>query len=279
MKIFSSLSKGWSLGMASLKIINKNKKLMLFPVISGMSLLLVTVAIVGGGFLFFDEHSFDAFLSDDNSSNIALYVASFLFYLINYFIVIFFNVGLVFCAKKAINNEPTSFSEGVSFAATRISTIFSWAILAATVGVILNAIQEKAGGIGKIITSVIGVVWNIATFFVVPIIAYEDVNAIQALKKSALMMKEKFGESIGANFSFGLFSIIGFLISAIIAVPLWFIHPFLGIGAGVLLIGFAQIFVSTGQMVFISAVYQKTNGKDIALEFNEDVLDDIFIKK
>ena len=279
MKFFNSLSKGWTLGMSSLKIINKNKSLMLFPVISGISLLLLTIAVVGGGYFFFDETTFNQLFTDDFSSNIALYACSFLFYFINYFVIIFFNVGLVFCAKKVMNNEPTSFNEGVKFASKRLSTIFSWAILAATVGIILKAIQENSGNIGKVITSIIGVVWNIATFFVMPIIAYEDVSAIQALKKSTSMMKEKFGESIGANFSFGLFSLIGFLISLAIAIPLAFIHPFLGIGVGIVLIGFTQIFVSTGQMVFISAVYQKTNNPDIAIEFREDILDDIFIKK
>lgn len=279
MKFFNSLSKGWDLGIESLKVINKNKSLMLFPVISGISLFLLTVAIVGGGYFFFDETTFNESFSDDFSSNATLYVCSFFFYLINYFVVIFFNVGLVFCAKKVMNNEPTSFNEGLNFASKRLSTIFSWAVLASTVGIILKAIQDNSGNIGKIVTSIIGVVWNIATFFVVPIIAYEDVNAIQALKKSAAMMKQKFGESIGANFSFGLFSFIGILISVIIAFFFWLIHPFVGIGVGIVLIGFTQIFVSTGQMVFISAVYQKTNNPETAIDYREDLLDDIFVKK
>lgn len=279
MKFFNSLSKGWDLGIESLKVINKNKSLMLFPVISGISLFLLTVAIVGGGYFFFDETTFNEIFSDDFSSNATLYVCSFFFYLINYFVVIFFNVGLVFCAKKVMNNEPTSFNEGLNFASKRLSTIFSWAVLASTVGIILKAIQDNSGNIGKIVTSIIGVVWNIATFFVVPIIAYEDVNAVQALKKSAAMMKQKFGESIGANFSFGLFSFIGVLISGIIAFFFWLIHPFVGIGVGIVLIGFTQIFVSTGQMVFISAVYQKTNNPETAIDYREDLLDDIFVKK
>ena len=64
-----------------------------------------------------------------------------------YFIVVFFNVGLVYCARLILEGEETSFAEGISYAMTRTQTIFAWAALAATVGMILKTIQEKAGPI------------------------------------------------------------------------------------------------------------------------------------
>ena len=100
----------------------------------------------------------------------------FLFYLINYFIIVFFNVGLVHYAKMILEGKETSVSEGIQYATTRAGTILAWASLAATVGIILKTIQERSGAIGSIIVSIIGMVWSIATFFVVPVIAYEDVN-------------------------------------------------------------------------------------------------------
>jgi len=153
-------------------------------------------------------------------------------------------------------------------------------VLAATVGLILKSIQENAGNLGRIITGIIGMVWGIATFFVVPVIAYEDVDPIQAVKRSAQIMKDKWGESIGANFSFGLFSLIGIFF---VALPIGFflgatINPIAGMIVGILIFILVQIVVSAANMVFLAAAYQHVNNEPIG-HFEEDVLDDVFIQK
>src|SRR6202011_2079960 len=106
----------------------------------------------------------------------------------------------------------------------------SWAIFAATVGTILRAIQDKVGALGKIITGLIGIVWSIATFFVVPVIAYENLGPIDAFKRSAEIMKEKWGESLGSTFSFGLLRLVAFIL---VCFPLFclglIINPIVGI--------------------------------------------------
>jgi hypothetical protein len=56
--------------------------------------------------------------------------------------------------------------------------------------------------LGKIITGLVGIVWSVAIFFVTPVIACENLGPNAAFKKSAMLMKEKWGESIGAGFSF-----------------------------------------------------------------------------
>jgi len=48
--------------------------------------------------------------------------------------------------------------------------------VAATVGLILRIIGERSDVIGKLIIGLIGAGWSIATYFVVPIIAFEDVG-------------------------------------------------------------------------------------------------------
>ena len=206
MRFFERLSNGWRLGKISLLTIRENPSLIVFPFISGISLILVTLSFFGSGYLAFGEEILA--IADDeiaaNSLDAILYVMVFLFYLLNYFIIVFFNVGLVHCARRILEGHETTVREGINYATTRVGSILSWAILAATVGMILKAIQENSGTFGQIISGIIGMVWGIATFFVVPIIAYEDVNPIEAVKRSGQIMKDKWGESIGANFSFGL---------------------------------------------------------------------------
>jgi len=176
MSFFSRLSNGWRIGKISLQTIQENPSLLFFPFISGGALIMVTLSFLGGGYLFFGEEAL-AIVDDEaaiSSLNVLLYGLVFLFYLVSYFVIIFFNVGLVHCAKKVLAGEETNISEGIQFAQTRMTTILGWSILAATVGIILKTIQERVGTVGKIITGLIGMVWGIATFFIVPVIAYEE---------------------------------------------------------------------------------------------------------
>ena len=282
MRFFDRLSNGWKLGKTSLKTIQENPTLLWFPIISTISLVIVTISFFGSGYLFFGEQILG--IADDETSltslNIVLYLLAFLFYLINYFVIIFFNIGLVHCAKNALNGEEVSLSEGIRYAQSRAGTILAWSFLAATVGIILKTLQERLGAVGGIITGIIGMVWGIATFFVVPVLAYEDVTPIEAVKRSASIMKEKWGESIGANFSFGLFTLIGILF---IAIPAGFLtgflmHPIIGVMTGFALLMMVFVVTSAADMVFMAAIYQYVNNEPIG-NFEGDILDDVFVQK
>ncbi len=282
MKIFDRLSNGWKIGKMSLKTIHDHPSLMLFPVVSGISLILVTLSFFGGGYLLFGGSITE--LGDEVTISTSLdmmsYLAIFAFYILNYFVIVFFNVGLVHCARKILNGKETSVGEGINFALSRISTIFAWSVLAATVGMILKTIQERAGAIGGMITGLIGMVWGIATFFVVPVLAFEEVTPIQAVKRSASIIKEKWGESLGANFSFGLFSILGFFL---VVLPTGFIfgaalHPVAGIIMGIILFLILQTVVSAASMIFLTAAYEHVNDNPNQY-FDDDLLDDMFVGK
>jgi len=207
-------------------------------------------------------------------------VVSFLYYLVGYFVIVFFNVGLVHCTRIHLQGGKPSFGDGVRFAMKRIPIILGWAVLSATVGIILKAIEENSGTVGSIISSIVGVVWSIVTFFVVPILAYEEVGPITALKRSGQIMKEKWGESIGASFSFGILTLVGILIIALpVGILFSFIHPIVGISLGVLMIFLIQSIVSSAEMVFIASVYHQVVEEAPVDDFGSELIDDLFVKK
>jgi hypothetical protein len=207
------------------------------------------------------------------------YVLAFSFYLINYFVVVFFNTALIQCTRDYFNGEIPSVKKGLQFSLKRIGAIFTWAIFAATVGFILKVIQENVGALGKIITGFFGIVWSIATFFVVPIIAYENLNPIQAIKRSTEMMKAKWGESLGAGFSFGLLRLVAFLI---VCLPLFLVglifSPIVGVILACLGLFLVMAVSSAAKTIFISAVYHNINGDPVS-QFNENFADNLFQTK
>lgn len=275
MNFFNRLENGWKLTMSSFKILKANKQLIIFPVLSGISLLLIIGSFVVASLA---SNGWD-FENIEVNGRVGYYAVMFLFYLVNYSVVVFFNMALIHCTRSYFKGEEVSVNAGLQFSISRIGAIFSWAVFASTVGLILRIIQENTGIIGRIITGIIGIVWSVATFFVVPVIAYENVGPIGAFKRSAQIMKEKWGESLVAGFSFGFIQFIAFLI---IGVPLFLlggaINVFVGIALAIAGIFIILAILSAAQTIFISAVYHNING-DVNKYFDQQLVDDLFVQK
>ncbi|RYF86061.1 MAG: hypothetical protein EON98_04810 [Chitinophagaceae bacterium] len=180
MSFFERLSNGWKIAMSSFKVLKENKQLIVFPIFSGISLIILS-GLFSVGIL----AAVDWDIDNLNPDGFVQYLLLFGFYLINYFVVVFFNMALIHCTRLYFRGEEVTVEKGLKFSMSRIGVILSWAVFAATVGTILKAIQENAGIFGKIITGLIGIVWNIAVFFVVPVIAYEGLGPIAAFKRSS----------------------------------------------------------------------------------------------
>jgi hypothetical protein len=275
MSFFDRLSNGWTMAMNSFKVLKENKQLIIFPVLSGISLVLVIGSFFTGA-LAVNGWDID---NMETESPFVIYGTMFLFYIVNYFVIVFFNMALVHCTRLYFRGEEVTVRAGLQFSISRIGAIFSWAIFAAVVGTILKAIQENSGIVGKVITGIIGIVWGVATFFVVPIIAYENVGPLEAFKRSSNMMKEKWGQSLGATFSFGLIQFIGIII---IGLPLYLvgslIHPMAGIVLASLGAFAVVAVISAAEVIFISAVYHNINGDPVA-HFNQQAIDNLFVHK
>lgn len=275
MSFFDRLSNGWTLAMNSFKVLKENKQLIIFPFLSGISLVL----IMGSFVLVFLGANGWAFDNIEEPGNIGTYLLMLLFYVVNYFVVVFFNMALIHCTRLYFRGEEVSVNAGLRFSLSRIGTIFSWALFAGTIGTILRIIQEESGFIGKIITGILGVVWSIATFFVVPVIAYENLGPIAAFKRSTQMMRLKWGESLGATFSFGL---IQFIAIILLMIPCFFlgatIHPIAGVALAILGGFLISAVFSAAQTIFVSAVYHNITDEPVK-HFNQQMIDNLFQKK
>lgn len=275
MNLLTRMSNGWQLALDSFAVLKENRQLILFPILSGISMLLVVSSFV---VILFSASGWDMEALRDQST-VTNYIFLFGYYLVNYFIIVFFNTALIHCTHLYFNGERPTVAQGLRFALSRVGSILAWAVFAATVGTILKAIQDKLGSVGKIITGLIGIVWSIATFFVVPVLAYEHLGPLGAVKRSVSLMKEKWGESLTATFSFGMIQLLAILILLIPSFALgYFVHPIAGAVLFALgLFTLISIF-SAVKMIFISAVYHNING-DPVRHFNQQFADNLFVEK
>jgi hypothetical protein len=102
------LSRGWALTKLSFNVIRKDKEILLFPIMSGIALILMAASFFGTYFLAFGTQN-----------NPYLFAAFFVpFYFLAAFVVAFFNVALVSCAMLRLDGGDPTFSYGIKMASS-----------------------------------------------------------------------------------------------------------------------------------------------------------------
>ena len=204
--MFERLSRSWDLVKASWSVLQQDKELLLFPLISSVAMLAVVAcfALPVIGIVGFDGVARLA----DGGGTMAQYALAFLFYVVQYFVMFYFNAALVGAAMIRLDGGNPTLGDGLAIASSRLGSIGGYALIAATVGMVLRMIQERVGFIGRIIVGMLGVGWTVATFLVVPVLVTRDVGPVDAVKESAVLLKRTWGENIigqgGIGLAFGL---------------------------------------------------------------------------
>jgi Family of unknown function (DUF6159) len=273
------VARTWDLVWESFAVLRADKELVFLPVVSAIFSLSVSVVIIAASALFL-RSEIAIFIATEASRPAipqGIWVSLFLLYLANYFIVIFFNVALVSIASDRLSGGHATLNDGIQIAWQRKSDIFAWALLTATVGIFLRAIEDRMGWIGRMIVGWIGIAWSLATYFVVPILAAEDVGPVEALQRSANIFSDTWGEELVGGFSFGLI----FTFLALPGIALFFLGAKYG-GSGIiasavlaviywLLLGIVSAAV---QGVFVAVLYRYATTKEVPPGFKrQDFID------
>jgi len=250
--MFERIMRSLELVKASWRILMEDKKLLAFPILSGIVTLLVIATFVVP--LIFTDGAYSL-----ATNSVAGIILLFLFYLVSYFVVIFFNVGLISCVHAKLNGKDMTVGEGLSAAGRHIGSIFAWAVVAATVGLILHMIEDRAGFLGQIAASIVGGVWSLVTLFVVPVLAFEDKGVFSAMKESVELFKKTWGESVVGTISITLiFVAIGF-VGLLLVLGTLFIGNFtlfmVALALFIVLIAVLAILSSAMQGIFTVALY------------------------
>jgi hypothetical protein len=272
-------ARSWELVKQSFTVLRSDKQLMLFPILSAVSCLFVTALIATGGGLMIWPSIVAAKAAGGHwqpSQTPIFYFAMFGVYVANYFVMVFFNVALVGVANSRLMGGAWTFRDGISLAWARKGTILQWAVVAATVGMVLRMIEERMGLIGRLVMKIIGIAWALACYFVVPVLAFEDLTPIDAVKRSAKLFRDTWGEKVIGGFSIGLV----FLALMLPGFGIWIAAIILG-GTTGLLIASAFLFLyilllsvisSAVQGIFNTALYRYACFKQVPPAFSPELI-------
>ncbi len=196
---------------ASFEVLKKDKELLFFPVISGIACLCVLATFIVPFAL--GAIAEDVFGTLGAIGSLAI---AFAYYTALYTVVFFFNTAVIGCAVKRLRGGDPTVSDGFSIAFSRLPQILGWAMISATVGMVLNALEQHKL-LGRIAATLLGAAWNLTTFFAVPILVVEGKGPIDSLRESAALLRSTWGAQVAGNFSFGLmFLLVGILCVAVV---------------------------------------------------------------
>ena len=218
----SRFERSWQLIKASRDVLRADSALLILPAVSGVATTaiaagFITLAVSNGAF---EATRHGAAIEDKTP----FYAWLFAWYVVQYFVVIFFNTALVGAAIELLAGGRPTVGDALRLALGRIGAILGYAVISATVGVLLRALAERLGFVGRLIESMLGLAWTAATFLVVPILAAENIGPWDAITRSTALLRKTWGESLIGSAGISLVMSLG--IAAVAAV---------GIGGGVLL--------------------------------------------
>ncbi|MBY0461490.1 MAG: hypothetical protein K2V38_29585 [Gemmataceae bacterium] len=282
--MFERISNGFALAGSTWRVLVKDKHLLVFPLVSGFlfALVLISFAVPLGTLV--DWKQFEQQLQKNNNKPpIWVYGVSFAFYFCTYFVIVFCNSALVSCALMRFNGKNPSLSDGFGMAMARLPQIFAWALVSATVGVLLKVIENAHEKVGEIVASLLGTAWSVLTFFVVPVLVVEKVGPVTAVGRSISLLRKTWGEALVGNMGLGFILFLLFL-----PVLLLLIVGVLLLAQGLTIPGIAVLVLSgvgfllhaaissALDTIFLAALYQYATDGEVPEGFDRRVMESAF---
>ena len=276
--MFDKLSRSWELVKASAAVLRSDKELMLFPMVSGLATLLVMATFVIPMFaLRVFEHGIGVFGA----------VWGFLFYFCQYSVIIFFNCALVGAAMIRLDGGDPTLADGFNIAKSRIGSILGYAAIAATVGLLLQAMKKKNNNfIVKLLGSGLGAAWTLATFMVVPVLVSSNIGPIDALKESVNLLKRTWGENaignIGIGAAFGLITFGVIVLGVVSTFAAAMASPWAAVAVGLffaIAVGALAIYQAALSGIYSAALYRFATDGQVPTAFQGIALQSAFAPK
>jgi hypothetical protein len=186
----------------SLAVLAQDKEILVFPLLSGIAMIFVFIGMIGGGWFL---GVFQAILDDSATGEVLGYAVLFVWYFLNWFVGLFFNVAVIHCAKIRLDGGDPTVKDGIDAALSHLGRIATWAAISATVGLIAQIAKEKGNWVLRLFASLGEIAWAIATFFIVPVMIFENRTIAESIRESVRLMKRTWGEALVGSGGIGLF--------------------------------------------------------------------------
>lgn len=263
-----ALDRTWQLYKQSFAVLSADVEILLFPVMSAAAAILVAA-----GF-FIPLYQIGSLAAIHNrTARWDDWACLFAWYCANFFVIFFFNSALVACANIRLSGGDPTVRDGFRIAFLRIHRIAAWALVAATVGVVLQSFRSRRNILGGLLGSALGLGWTLITYLIVPVLIFEDRGILDSIYYSADLFRKHWGEQVAGSFGFGLLNLVLFIPGLLMGALVWTYDPIAG-----LIVGFVYLLIlatvsSAVKGVFTVALYRYAAAGEVPPGFSASLID------
>lgn len=247
-------ARSWEIAKASGRVLSSDKELAVLPVL-GFVASMAVLGLTGAAVWFSLHETIDlATGATTYEPSGVTYAVGFVGYVLTTFVGIFFTAALVAGAHQRLTGADPSIATALEAAGRRIGPIFGWAVVATTVGMILQAIRDR-GLIGRVVAGFLDLAWQVLTFLAIPVIIVEGTGPFASLKRCTALFRQTWGENLVAQVGFGLVGFLAILPGLALGAGLGSVAPIAGIVLAAIWIGAVAIVLSSLNGIFRAALY------------------------
>jgi hypothetical protein len=205
------IKQGWQLTKKAWGVVRENPTLMKLPVFGAiLGAIAFLVFAIPGALVIDGSDTNAAYVTGGVLIAIGTYLAS--------FAVIYYNVALAAAADLCFRGQPADTKAGLAVARSRRGVIAQWAAVSLIVSMVFNLIRDRGGLFGEIAAGLGAAIWALITFLIAPVLAFEGLGPLDAIKRSSSMFKQKWGQQITGNLAIGMVTGIAMFLSVLVAV-------------------------------------------------------------
>jgi hypothetical protein len=214
----------WRLVRSCFRLLRTHSDLLLFPIVT-VILITLLIAIITVGILLwvhFDLSIFSRLTAWQQT------LLTFVYYVVSYCLGIYANTALVSVVLQLLAHQPIDMRAGWRVANERLLSILGYALIMATVGMVLRLIFKPIGSLGSVVAPVltrmaaftfVGLAWNLVPYFVVPVLIAENPGSFPVIQRSSALVRQKWGEDVVVNASVWLVFALPLLVVLLLGTP------------------------------------------------------------
>ena len=205
------LKAGWILFKESWRYLQSDTEIVAIPLIAAI-LNILFFGVLMAAFFYLVLSGTLSISTEGEPATIAEYFFYFCFYVIGAFTLAISQAGVAHTVYTRAHGGDATLLDSLKVAFVHSGSLFLWALITSTVGLILRIIAERSKIIGRIVVSLVGVAWAVVTYFVVPGIVLGKKSAPAAIGHSAQVFKRTWGETVVTNVSLGVVFLLIYLL-------------------------------------------------------------------
>lgn len=223
--------------------------------------------------------------TETSTNDYYAYGVLFFVYLICAFVVAYSQAIITHIVYVRAHGGDATLKDGVRVSASHAGSLFIWACITSTVGIILRMIAERSEILMKITAVILGSAWSVLTYFVVPAILIDKKKGIGAISHSGSIFKRTWGETIIINIGIGLTFFIAIVVLLFVLIGVLFLfgnESIVAVSAGAAFFGSLIVLVIVSSVldsILRTILYIYANEGVIPSNFNAELLTQILGKK